>query len=476
MRGRILAEEQDNVETSLTIPTGLGWDTAAYPATFGLIKSRDRYIGTCSDTAAQLFDRFSTARSAPGTTLYVDVAVADGGNNGLSWATAYNKIYEAVTAANTAGLPATIFVKTGSYSRSRTPSNGNALWPTVDVALIAVGGRVTTGTWDQYTTPSLDGTYTLCYALTVATVDRVVDLRSHDEHGLYPDLLRVASAALANATPNSYYHSGSVVYIRRGDGLAVTNANTRVYRGGSGVLRCHGNLYSMMLAGADASSGWDIEGSDGYAAFSVLNNGTSYSTKKAVVADNCTFRYGGTSASLRNGVGINGIHGIAAFFNCSADSNASDGFNCHQNWTTLGGPQTAFLTINCSSKANGKTEFGLTSCNGYTLHEDVKGIDIGGDHGWAHGGAVRNINSSKGWMAGSIIGPDFGDVRTGGIIRSECVRADNTAQIWLDTVSFRVSAGSTIAMATSGTAIRYKTIATSMGVLASTGSGVVEAY
>ena len=107
--------------------------------------------------AAQVFDLFSPARSAPANTYFVAPSGNDSTGTG-AFATPWRSIGKAVAAANASGQPAQIKVAAGSYPRANNFTNGNTVHPTVDIAFIAYGGRVMVGTFDDFAAPAADAT------------------------------------------------------------------------------------------------------------------------------------------------------------------------------------------------------------------------------------------------------------------------------------------------------------------------------
>ena len=83
---------------------------------------------------------------------------------------AHSNRWKAIAAANAAGVPTKIIVDASTGANIRYRSNnpwyngGTGISPTVDIALLATGGRVVTGAFDPPGTPSLDATYTNCYS------------------------------------------------------------------------------------------------------------------------------------------------------------------------------------------------------------------------------------------------------------------------------------------------------------------------
>lgn len=143
-------------------PWTAAWSVAAFIPQVTLYEDRRSPVGAVGKSATQLFDLFSTARSSPGTIFYVSIQSGnDTTGTGASGAP-FQSIHKAVTAANAAGQPATVFAAAGEYPRANNPSNGGAVLPTVDLALVATGGRVRTGAWDAFAAPTVDATYANC--------------------------------------------------------------------------------------------------------------------------------------------------------------------------------------------------------------------------------------------------------------------------------------------------------------------------
>lgn len=412
---------------AVPIPADLGWDVEGID--FGLVDlGSGRAYATASITPEALFDLFSTARSAPGVTYYVDVATGSDSNDGLSTGAKFKTIGKAITEANAGGVPAKVIVTAGLYARADALVGA----PTVDIAFIATGGRVLTGVFDQFSAPSLDGTHTNCYSFSLANANRVVDLANPTNLGIYPDLKKVSTAAICNTKPGTWALVGGTIYIHRADGEAVTNANTRVYRASSSVSVT--SNVSLFFGGVGPNDGFDMEGSNsvGVLSYSVAS---APATRKAVVAKNCTFRYGGAWGVDGRGVSINGVHGIGAFFNCDASANSTDGFNAHN---TSSGAVSRFLTVNCTGIDNGR---GNNSCNGWTLHEDVIGVDLAGYYPNSHGCTVRNIDTSKAYMAGTFADRDLGDKMFGGGQGPTGFRVDSTSEMWCWRTKVNLPAG-----------------------------------
>lgn len=437
-----------------TIPAGLGWD-AAYPLSISLtdLPGTSRGFGAVDKTPEQLFDAVSTARTAPGATFYVATGGSDA-NNGTTSGTPVKSIWKAIEKANTANVPSKILVGPGTYYRSNNIwSTGATGYPTVDIALIADGGRVITGSFDAAGTPTKDATHTNTYSWAVANCNKVVDMANLDRHGNFTELKYVPTAAECNVIPNSWALVSGTLYVNRADRQAVTTATTRIYRPATNgvALRKAVNFY---MGGTSGNDGWDVEGGNQIGVFDITVNPANnpYTGKFVCVVKNSTFKYGGGATDIyTRAVSVEGWNGLAAFFNCRGDAAQTDGFNFHNVYAAA---SMNVLTVNCTGYDNGR--YPQPSCNGWTAHEDVKGIDVAGHYVDSHGGTVRNINTSRMLAVGTWCAGDFGDVPYGGSVPPTAFRMDDSAQLWADRTKATGAAGGYGYFTGSGTAAIHR--------------------
>ena len=420
-----MAETFGLLTATLDMPTGLAWPTGYSPGTVVLSQplTGGSPVATTTSGAEELFDAASTARSAPANQYYVATTGNDTTGAG-SYESPWRTVNKAIAAANASGSPATIKVMPGIYARGSGPSTV----PTVDTAFIAYGGRVVTGSFDFPASPTLDGTYTHTYKWALANIERVLDIKNPNKFGHYADLKSVPTPALVNVTPDSYCLSTGTIYVRRADGLAPSSTNTYVTRVGvyNFSFPAHVNVF---IGGSVAGDGWDVIGGT-YGTIRALIS-PAPGSDKVLASKASTYRYagGGVSTGSRS-VSVDGWRGLAVFEDCDASASVTDGFNCHD---TAGGGGVHMMTINCSAYNNG-TVGDQNSCNAWTLHETVKGIDIAGLFNVANGGVVRNIDTSSAWLAGTVASDDFGDVHHSGAVPPSAIRTDHSAVIWADRV------------------------------------------
>ncbi|UDL14873.1 hydrolase [Arthrobacter phage Sarge] len=458
---------------AVTMPSGLGWDTTNFPfiALLRDYPGTPRSMAELNTTPEAIFDAYSTARSAPGATFYVSNSGLDT-NNGTTAGTPFKSIWKAVAAANTAAVPSKIIVAAGTYFRTNNPwyNGGTGVIPTVDIAFIADGGRVITGTMDPPGTPTKDATQTNCYSYAVSSVNRVQDMVNFNAFGNQVEYQNVATAALCNATPNSWNLTSGTLYINRRDGAAVTNTTTRVFRPSTSCFT-FSNPVNIYIGGTAGNDGWDCEGGSNIGVLAAFTNPPG-TTRHVLIVKNSTFKYGGgVSDTVTRGVSVEGWQGLAWFSNCRADANQTDGFNFHN---VYGATNRNGLTTNCTGYDNGR--YPNQSNQGLTTHEDWVHVDIAGHYAGNHGGTVRCINTSKTWLAGTWVENDLGDQAYGGSVPPTAFRVDDTAVFWCDRTKVTMPAGGYSYVVSTGTAAIHKRDAWPSPHPDTPGTGTIDSY
>ena len=379
-----------------------------------------------------------------------------GGNDNLSGLGAYEgdftnalgTIKKAVELANAANVPARIIVKAGDYRRDRSMGGTGNIVPTVDIAFIAWGGRVVTGPWDDLTYTSVGGGV---YSAARSNVLRVFDIATVDANGDYAELTKVTDQATCAATPGSWAQVSSTLYVNRLDGAVVTNANTR-------ALILANGAYFNATSKAVYMEGIDVEGGSAGGIYATSTTGN-------FVAVNCTSKYAGTVGTPVDQFRMLNISGVVLLKDCVGARGRKDALNFTRDSGTA---RTMFvLTIDCVGRDCGSAD--TNSCNGWTLHQDIVGIDIGGRYNNCRGGTVRNINQTRAWMVGATI---YGDTSDGDISATE-VRLDNSAMIWLERCDIEATTNALSATDTTSIFTRDCTID---GAQVTSGSGVIAAF
>lgn len=430
---------------AITLPAGLGWDTsvAPLPVITKILRSvgRERPVAVLGETPEQYFTRVSGSNvlTDPEVTYYVSTSGNDTTGTGASGAP-FRSVAKAISTANAAAKKAKIIVAPNYQNSVGYSRKLNAWWgsvsPQYDIALLANGGRVCLhgGDLPSELSPQAvgsDATYPNCAKFTVSTVNRVCDTRQRDQWGLYKDLLQVSTAAICNAVPDSWALVSGTLYVHRADHVAIDAINTRIFRPDTPPILIS-NPVNVFVGGIGAGAGFDFEGGSGSGAFAVAvgSSGSPMTSTKTLLIAESTFRYGGGATNTGGrGLGVESWRGPVVAWNCDASGNNTDGFNIHN---AFGAAHQYFINVNSSGFNNGRT--GQVSCNGFTLHEDCKGIDICGIYDTNHGGTLRNINTTKSLFVETVVLNDQGDqVLTGdsGGMLPTGVQMDNNAEAWM---------------------------------------------
>lgn len=360
-------------------------------------------------------------------TYYVDINRADDTGAGTSWATAKKSINAAITTANTAAVPYVILVRSGLYPRT---SGFNGVVPTQPCSIMAVGGKVTTGSFDQVAWSLTSGT---TYQATRSNVQTVVDLVNLDaatQPFAEPTLLTLAASLVAcQATPGTWYTDGTTTYVNRIDGAAVTTANTRVYLRTSDVVK-------MSTAGNMMVSGFRLEGGD--AGNVQLANAPTYS----FYGEDLECGFAGNAAGTQNAFAVLDVR-LAILNRCRGFKAQKDIFNSHIN----AGNQALMWCNECVGHNSGTNG---NSNNGFTGHDGGMAIDTGGLYYGNYGGQVAFVNdNTKAWCVGTRAYGSLGDTPFGGPTGpTDFLTDQGTTQMWLDGC---VSESLTGLMATTGT-------------------------
>lgn len=431
---------------AVTVPAGLGWPEAwAFTARLRESFGTRRMRATIDLTPQAAFDAVSDARANPGATYYVSASGSDGSGTGTA-GSPWRSVWKAIQAANAGGVPAKIVVGAGSYSRDQNP--GVIGSPTVDIALVATGGRVVTGARQTTYTFVRDGTYTNCFSMAVAagTVDRIVDAMRIDRFGNGTDLVNVDTAARCDASPDSWTHIGGTLYVHRRDQRTPTTANTLLLRISSQSIYVTERV-NVYVGGETANDSWELQGGGGLGPVHVdMPDGSDVVVAMERVVSRCG---GGVVTTGARAFAFNNVPGLVYLSDCRGDAAATDGFNFHAD----DGATMYALTVNCEAADNGRGT--SQSCNSWTTHETVTAIDLAGSYRGSRGGACHSINASTSLLVGTYVESDYGDLMHGGAIPPTAFKTADTAIYWLDRVradlpmdGYRLSAGSGTAIHT----------------------------
>lgn len=431
---RLTAEQSAQVRGALgnftiKIPDLLGWNATRWPVALSVDKQNPSYpvgdVGLSLRGALTLLHPGWEAWQA----LYVDVSMGSNGSGTIG--SPFNTIGNAQAAANSSGNPARIFVKGGTVAtREKGFSNNGSVSLGVDAVYIAYGGRCVVGTHDDLTW-SISGTQTNCSTAARSSVVNVVDLVDRKSNATYPVLKKVATAAICNRTPGSWWTDNVNILVNRADGEAASNANTRAYLNVTNIFHNGTTQRTCVLLAETAADGFDIEGGGPAGCWYVSYSGNVGARTVLVGAELSTFRYGGGATGGVGNVGINGINGLAFFDRCDASSGASDLFNWHNTAHASVGAEMHVITVNCSGMRSGLLT-GYTSCNGSTSHDDkIHRISLCDRYYACRGATVHDIGNSRSLIAYPVLGGSYGDYINGVSVPPTEVRANGTTLMWL---------------------------------------------
>ena len=359
----------------IAFPAGFSWDRVRFD--FDI-----EQIGGAYRAAVEPRDLVDPAIWT-GAALHVDGAAGDDGNSGLGsqdgdFANAKRTIHAAFTAGNATGAAYRVLVKAGDYAEAAFTRNGNDE-PNQPVAVIGWGGplRYRAGPFDVVWSDA-GGTYTA----TESSVRRVFRCDLLTAEGHYTDLSEAADVASCAAAQNTWVHDGTLLHVNVGGAPGAEDiAVIRSFHG----ARFMTHDKDFYLENVHCEGG--ISGALHFDAVAARN----------IVGVNCSFRYSAPSnpTALQDAARVRRTDGLVAFFDCDASGGAKDGWSFHEDGTA----GMHVLLQDCSGWRNGFST--ATSCNGFTSHDGVRAILLGGDFGLSRNGTeVHVIQSTETWAAG----------------------------------------------------------------------------
>lgn len=430
------------------IPSGQ-FDDMFLPSDFAMrledTGSDDRAYGYANYTAEQLFDLRSTARSAPTNTYWVDpVSGNDSTGDGAAEGTAWQTLGKAISTGSAAGSPFKVKLKGGGAvsqdmikTKNFTNASSSSIYDSVvDFCVEFYNGVSVVGSHVDFSAPSLHSSATYTYAIADTSTDVILDRTLLDVDGVAQRMQYVPYVASGDIPPGCWSANGTTTIVRRLDGAAVTNANTRLIQSVRN-FKLTKNI-SVGLFPATAADVLIVEGGgamNGTIDMTIPTSETDLTVRcfaaKNVRANSHSFLASGAGRCFS----IDGLHGLIVLENCGGQQAKSDLINVHNvRGGTVAGVKSRLLTINCRGSKSGvdiRASGGsnTVSNNLWTLHEDSKGIDLAGDYEFASGGCVRDINSTSALLLGTRL-HDRGDRYLGSTTQPCGIHVNNTASVW----------------------------------------------
>jgi hypothetical protein len=334
--------------------------------------------------------------------VYVDSTRPNDLGSGASWGAAKQSIKAALTVAagNTGGTR--IFIRSGVYDSSLSISAGDlsSVLSNKSVTLEAVYGRVVTGAFDSLTW-SLSASKAYTYEATVSDAITAYNPLIKDSYGDYRRYEPVASIADVESTEGSFYVDGTTAYIHPHGGVVASNDNVRIYRNiRGGVMLNTGDVYM---------NGIDFEGGKTGAVYAFAQLDDKY-----LVDENCTYKYvvaGSFDDIDRYSSVIYRRFLLRYSIDTQASSNSGDAYGVSTEDSTT----PSLMCLRCSGVNNGYVTDTARSVNGFTSHQGLKGVDVGGYYDGNLGPHVVGVDDDTQILCvGTYVGASAGDVLFGG--------------------------------------------------------------
>lgn len=396
----------------LGFPVGFGWDQLKYPLDV---------LSTVSGFSSNLAPRDLVDPDIwTGAAIHVDSATGDDSNSGLGaydgdFTNPKRTIYGAFLAGNATGAAYRVIVKSGEYEESAFTRNGKDE-PTQALAILGWGGPVRYRT-GPFTVNWIDAGST--FTAPVSSVKRLFRTDVLTPEGYFSELALAVDLATCQSSLDTWFLDGSTVHVNIGsqptsDGIALI----RSFHG----ARFMTHASDLFLENIHCEGG--ITGALHVDPISARN----------IVGVNCSFRYAAPSnpSAPLDAVRVRRADGLVAFFDCDASMGAKDGWSFHED----GVSGMHVLLDNCTGFRNGIDP--ATSCNGFTTHDAIRSIVVGGAFGLSRDGTeVHCIQSTQTWLVGATATARDID---GTSVAFKC---SNQASMWLQN-TVADAAGSTL--------------------------------
>jgi hypothetical protein len=407
----------------VTNPVGWGWD-------HGLtIQRKGRRF------RAKGFDVSSLAPAAV-VSYYVKATGGSDADTGLSWDHALASVATALGKADVDR----IYVQAGTYSRNFGWNDVNL---TRSCSVIGVGGQAVLSTRVAGLVWALTAGQTYTYETVRSNVQGVFDKAVLDINGDYTRYSNQSSIATVEATPGSWWQSGTTVYVHTVDNRPV---DVNVF---ASLIQYNGDAIGNITVYLE-----NITFEGGIAAFRMSDGGAGQTPK--LYAKNCQFKYS------TNGNGLTVLTASETILqNCVAAANIQDGFNYHAHNAII--PKA--IEIDCVSRNNGTTA--SDTDNASSCHDGGSILRLNGQYHNCKGPNVVDDAALESWN----LGVDAYDSNAGAAGQDVDFMAGTSGVMWLDRCNSHDSENGLVAGV--GTTIHKRKV---NATVADSGSGTVDLY
>lgn len=229
--------------------------------------------------------------------------------------------------------------------------------------------------------------------------------------GDYARLALATSQANCEATPGTYFISGTTIYVHTIDNRAP-DAFIRVMKRQSTTANDY-NFQFLTPNGTFYADNFQFEGGQ-YPFYTRL---TSPATAQTLYWKNCAHKYGGI-----NNLAVNG-NALCLSQKCVSAWAGADGFNYHAIFGSAG-PQV--FEVDCVARRNGLDS--TDTNNGSTTHETSMVIRVNGDYRFNQDRCVHDVTAAFSWN----IGCRSGNSLTGNAAWAAGNTPTDTTKMWLD--------------------------------------------
>ena len=270
---------------------------------------------------------------------------------------------------------------TGTSSIFYNLTNNVIIEPEDSSKMIDIGTDDEVLTWSQYNETST-------WYTTRSSVANIFNRRYVDGYGMYKEIKKCDTLDECLSTRDSYYISGSQLYLHTENGEIPTNSRYLIALAvTAGNFNLNGNHY-LRLKNLNIYSP---------ARVALWNNDTA-NIESRLICENVNLWH----CNNNNGFNIDNVKYVF-MKNCKTGYNQRDGFNYHYTTMAQSDVEKSYVyEENCESYENG-FRYTTANCNASSIHEKGNIIRVNGIYQNSFGPVIADIDSSKTLMIHSKV-------------------------------------------------------------------------